>query len=1480
MATRKEQRIIPLLLLLIFLVAACNLTNAPEQQLELTLAPTNTPLPTRTEVSVGGVPTTLPVTLTPITLPTTQIGQIPTAIVPPSIIQPTNTPLPISIVILSPIPGNVVAGNVQVLGAAIHPQFLQYQLEYGPDPNPGNLWFPASGIVQTPVLNGLLGIWNTTTIQDSLYQLRLRVTLRDGTSLITTVNNIRIQNQVPTPIPSATPTIPRPIAAFTQDRTVGQTPLVVHFLNQSSGNITSYSWNFGDGGSSPEPNPTHTFRNPGLFTVTLTVAGPGGSSNVSRQINVQSTAAPVAGFTQDKTSGPSPLAIQFTDQSTGQIDTYSWAFGDGATSNEHSPAHTFVNVGTYNVILTVTGTGGSSSVTRKITVEDPVIPAPTAAFGLNPASGDAPLTIQFTNQSTGDISGYSWDFGDGGTSTDQDPLYTYNNAGTYTAKLIAIGPGGQSETTTTITVTQPPNAPVAAFSSDKSSGEVPLTVSFTNQSTGDISGYSWDFGDGGTSTDQNPTYTYQTAGTYTVVLNVTGPGGTDSADATISATNPIPPSVAAFAVDKSDGPAPLAVQFTNQSSGENLSYAWDFGDGATSTEVNPNHTYSAAGTYTATLQINGTGGTDSAQATITVSAVANPPTAGFTANPTAGDAPLGVQFSDSSSGDITAWLWDFGDGGSSTDQNPFYTFNNAGTFTVSLTVSGPGGSSQPFTAAITVNQPAPAAPVAGFTANPTTGDAPLGVQFTDSSSGNITGWFWDFGDGGSSTDQNPLYTFNNAGTFTVSLTVSGPGGSSQPFTAAITVNQPAPAAPVAGFTANPTVGDAPLAVQFTDTSSGSITGWFWDFGDGGSSTDQNPLYTFNNAGTFTVSLTVSGPGGSSQPFTAAITVNQPAPAAPVAGFTANPTTGDAPLAVQFTDASSGSITGWFWDFGDGGTSADQNPFYTFNNAGTFTVSLTVSGPGGSSQPFTATITVNQPAPAAPVAGFTANPTTGDAPLGVQFTDSSSGNIAAWFWDFGDGGTSADQNPFYTFNNAGTFTVSLTVSGPGGSSQPFTAAITVNQPAPAAPVAGFTANPTTGDAPLGVQFTDSSSGSITAWLWDFGDGGTSADQNPFYTFNNAGPFTVSLTVSGPGGSSQPFTAAITVNQPAPAAPVAGFTVNPTTGDAPLAVQFTDTSSGDITAWLWDFGDGGSSADQNPFYTFNNAGTFTVSLTVSGPGGSSQPFTAAISVNQSAPPDYRIMFTSNRDGNNEIYAMTADGATVGRITSNGGNNSQPAWSPDGSKVVFVSDRDGNNEIYVMNADGSNVVRLTDNPASDSQPDWSSNGNQIVFTTNRDGLNQIYIMNSDGSGVTQISDATANDSQPAWAPVGNQIIFVSDRDGLSQIYDMNSDGSGLIRLSDSTANDSQPAWSATGNRIVFVSDRNGDNDLYYMLSDGSNITQLTTDTSNDNSPVISPNDEFLTFVTDRDGNNEIYSLDISNVPTRLTNNGANDTDPDWKP
>ena len=236
---------------------------------------------------------------------------------------------------------------------------------------------------------------------------------------------------------------------------------------------------------------------------------------------------------------------------------------------------------------------------------------------------------------------------------------------------------------------------------------------------------------------------------------------------------------------------------------------------------------------------------------------------------------------------------------------------------------------------------------------------------------------------------------------------------------------------IASFTGTPTSGNKPLAVQFTDASTGPVTSRSWTFGDGNSSTVQSPLYTYPDAGTFTVSLIVSnGTRTNTQTRTNYITVTTPSPAPVIASFTGTPTSGNKPLAVQFTDVSTGPVTSWLWIFGDGSTSIIRSPLYTYPDAGTYTVSLTVSnGTGINTQTRTNYITVTTPPP---VASFTGIPPSGTAPLTVAFTDTSTNSPKSWAWNFGDAGTSSIQNPSHQYTSAGNYTVTLTATNAVGS----------------------------------------------------------------------------------------------------------------------------------------------------------------------------------------------------------------------------------------------------------------------------------------------------------------------------------------------------------------------------------------------------------------------------------------------------------------
>ncbi|MBC8183310.1 PKD domain-containing protein [candidate division KSB1 bacterium] len=509
----------------------------------------------------------------------------------------------------------------------------------------------------------------------------------------------------------------------------------------------------------------------------------------------------------------------------------------------------------------------------------------------------------------------------------------------------------------------------------------------------------------------------------------------------------------------------------------------------------------------------------------------------------------------------------------------------------------------------------PAGLSAAFSASPTSGRVPLTVQFLDNSvvpnskisslikeilknstisSKTATTWEWDFDNDGTvdSYNQHPSYTFQTPGNYTVSLTV-GDGTNTDTETKADFIKA---SQLTADFTAAPTSGAPPLLVQFSDNSTATnttITSWEWDFDSDGTvdATTQNPSYTYQNDGNYTVSLTVSdGTDTDTETKTTYISVGQVTQV--TAAFTATPTSGTAPLLVQFTDnstASNTAITSWEWDFDNDGTvdATTQNPSYTYQNDGNYTVVLTVSdGTLSDSETKTNYISVSQVTTQL-TAEFTATPTSGYAPLSVQFTDNSTVSntvITSWSWDFDNDGTvdATTQNPSYTYQNDGNYTVVLTVSdGTLSDSETKTNYISVSQVTTQL-TAEFTATPTSGYAPLSVQFTDNSTVSntvITSWSWDFDNDGTvdATTQNPSYTYQNDGNYTVVLTVSdGTISDSETKTNYISVSQ-TPAQLTADFTAAPTSGYAPLSVQFTDIStpsSFSITSWVWDFDNDGT------------------------------------------------------------------------------------------------------------------------------------------------------------------------------------------------------------------------------------------------------------------------------------------------------------------
>jgi WD40 repeat protein len=257
---------------------------------------------------------------------------------------------------------------------------------------------------------------------------------------------------------------------------------------------------------------------------------------------------------------------------------------------------------------------------------------------------------------------------------------------------------------------------------------------------------------------------------------------------------------------------------------------------------------------------------------------------------------------------------------------------------------------------------------------------------------------------------------------------------------------------------------------------------------------------------------------------------------------------------------------------------------------------------------------------------------------------------------------------------------------------------------------------------------------------------------------------------------------------------------------------------------------------------------------------------------------IAFTSERDGNSEIYVMNADGSALQRLTDDLAYDAWPTWSPDGSQIAFMSDRSGNPDIYVMDADGSNLRQLTDHPANDIWPEWSPDGARIAFPSRRDGNFEIYVINADGTNLQRLTNTPGHEDFPAWSPDGTQLVFTRS-EGDDGTFVMDADGSNERRLLGFIA--LEPAWSPDGTRIAFGSDRGGFRAIFVMDADGSNLQKLSLTRAGENCPTWSPDGTRIAFASWRDGDGEIYVMDADGTHVRqLTYNRAEEEFPAWQP
>jgi PKD repeat protein len=412
--------------------------------------------------------------------------------------------------------------------------------------------------------------------------------------------------------------------------------------------------------------------------------------------------------------------------------------------------------------------------------------------------------------------------------------------------------------------------------------------------------------------------------------------------------------------------------------------------------------------------------------------------------------------------------------------------------------------------------------------------------------------------------------------------------------------------PVAAFSfapASPLVGQS---VQFTDSSSdpdNAIVSWNWNFGDGGTSSEQNPAHSFSVPGTYTVTLTVTDGDGLTDSESKQVQVAALPPSASSSLSPASPVEGGS---VQFTDTSSAGtypIVSWSWDFGDGATSSQQNPAHAYADNGAYTVRLTLADSGGLSDSASLQVAVQNAPPTADagpdrscVVGETLN-------LSASYSDPGSADTHTFSWDFGDGSTASGSDVSHAYATPGEYTVTLTVQDDDGGIGTDTAQVAVTQ-GTTQPTASFTFQPAVPIEGDSVQFTDTSTAGtypIVSWSWDFGDGLTSQQRSPLHAYAENGNYTVELSITDSNGASSSFSLPLVVNNAAPVADAGPDRVVRVGELVSFSLSIRDAGTWDSHTVVWDFGDGHQAKGRSVRHAFSSAGAYTVTATASDDDG---------------------------------------------------------------------------------------------------------------------------------------------------------------------------------------------------------------------------------------------------------------------------------------
>lgn len=970
----------------------------------------------------------------------------------------------------------------------------------------------------------------------------------------------------------------------------GCAPMVVDFSDNSSGNPVEWLWDLGNGTTSTVKNPSNSYFLPGNYTIKLTVKDAAGNTNtISRTEYINVTTTPTVNFEANPGGGCYPLSVNFKDLSetkTGNIVKWEWDFGDGTIGEGKNPTHIYNNDGDFSVTLRVTTDNScSNSATKKSIIK--INPRPKVDFTSDITEAcTAPETVNFINNSvnTGTVT-YKWDFGDKTTSTEKNPSHTYKVAGTYDVSLIIKNQFGCADT-----LIKPAYFTLGKLKASFTGPEKACagsTITFTNTTKPKPESVFWDFGDGTTSDRANPTKVYAEPGIYTIRMSGTtiGCSGEITKQIVIENGPAIDFSGTPLAACKPD----LTVDFKRVAP-DAVSFTWDFGDGGKSSAANPSHTYTKTGNFKVKLTAKNSTGCTSVVEKVEYVKVGLP-TVTFN-TPKVGCLPLSHKFEATFDPPFTiaSYKWDFGDNTTSTEANPTHTFNKEGIYKVSLQYTTVDGCSETVTVDSAVVVGTKAKPM--FKADPLVTCANVPVVFTNLSTdfGEYTIWDWRFGDGGRSSLQNPTYIYQDTGAFNVDLIVINSGcADTLTFNKYITIKPPIAAFSYAQRCA------VSGNIRFTDKSIGADT-WFWDFGDGNTSTQASPSHVFSKKGVYTVSLTVTNKAtGCSFTKKADVEVIDE-----VASFeiSAEETCKGMPVTFTVVNSNPANIKAYRWRFGDDLTGATDKPVisHKYSQAGEYLVSLTLTDINNCTSTIETPVAVKVIGPTASFKLPTASCINKNLKIEDLSTTTPNSKIVKWNWDYGDGVVGEYSNaPFrHSYKETGTYPVSLTVTDDNGCVDSL-----VDQMVLVPYVKADFTSDSLSCTYVDLPFQNLSEGANLTYAWNFGDQETSSGRSVTHRYKEEGVYSVKLTVTDQHGCSDNSAKPdlVTISDPHAQFSIDnGFSTCP-----PLIVQFKNESE-KFKTFEWDFGDGNvSGTTLNPAHFYGTVGELKAILTVRGGTG---------------------------------------------------------------------------------------------------------------------------------------------------------------------------------------------------------------------------------------------------------------------------------------